>query len=1318
MKKYLWILLLVGVAAAQQIDPSQIKAGNFNSKMGFNAGLCDLKGAPDLKQCFGAVGDGSTNDATIINSALVTMAVNGGVITVPEANFVINADKLLLQSNVRFRGRGPNSKFSFTGTAPTFTCGTAPSDTLIVCSAGKTNTGFENMKLDYSASTAHTAIMQDDASSNFVSKDVFYKGQATDTSAGPSGYVWLFGNGTQLSGNAFDTIQAVLIQGASDCSVHDNYFYNYRTGVYLKGVTSPSARNCLVTQNHYISVGGTASLAAVGFDAVLVEFSKGFTIDDEIISVNREHGIYVSPYSTDFIISNNNVAGCLVNGCIQIRGNQGGSGPLNDNVTLTGNSVKGAQLFATATATLSGTSVASIAVTRQGAGYSSPPAVSFSTAGGPGSGATATANIDGSGHVTSITVTAGGTGYLAPPIVSVQGLEIGYLLQGIRGLKADGNSAVGVGAHGFYANNIIGGTFTANYSADNQGDGFALLDDVGPNKGVIFSGGNIAQANNQSSGTYAGFHVGLNNGYASSNIQFLGNISADRETVPKQAYGFKFDGTTNGSSIADLTVDGNSGVGNTVALYSTTTAPTGYTNLFVEDVLNGVRTIYSPGGLKVAPIQNTLATFTTTFGNASTTAGTYGTTINMGSADPTTIGLNVQFAGGSNFRVFGDRIAVSGTGVSTFAGPLTIAGALTLSNVSGSTQCLHVNSSGLVTGSGADCGIGSGGGLADPGGNGIIKRTALNVTAPAVSTDVTALWTGTCNSSSFLRGDGQCLAPAGSGNTTSTLTTGYIPKASGANSIVNSSIDDGVTTPNTVTSTASNGIAALKVSATQVNGGGDWTEGTCANVTAAAGHDVVCPDSTLHYLKLSNNNGSYSKITTSGVDINTADQVTATHLVAALPSAQGGLNANAGAFTGVLRMASGTASASELSGDVTTSGSNVVNVSKINGSSITTNAAADQTIVSTAAATLAYATIPDCHDATHGVAYTQSTHSWSCQAITGSAGGVTDPGGNGIMTRTALNTTAQATAHDEALIRTCADTSGSGTAQVCTTSPSFTPAAKDCIIYTTTTANTGTGLTLNVNSLGAKSVAKWQGSTTLAAGDVPVSKPVNACYDGTNWNLATIGNAPSGGGGSITVNGSGSATNLSDSTPAAPIASKPGSLNVNFQISGANASGYVDGVVQRYMDRRIGIWTETGTAYNFVGSENQQEVAQTPSHVAPQSGTPFPYIQSTTTTTINTPAGIRGSPAYQRGGSWTPHESVLGFSCGADGQRIRLTASLHGPDQRDDLYDLQQRYPNSARSVLPLLDGYRQQLVLRDLGRFDGERARLYGQRNHGCELP
>jgi hypothetical protein len=58
-------------------------------------------------------------------------------------------------------------------------------------------------------------------------------------------------------------------------------------------------------------------------------------------------------------------------------------------------------------------------------------------------------------------------------------------------------------------------------------------------------------------------------------------------------------------------------------------------------------------------------------------------------------------------------------------------------------------------------------------------------------------------------------------------------------------------------------------------------------------------------------------------------------------------------------------------------------------------------------------------------------------------------------------------------------------------------------------------LTINVNSSANDSVAKWAGSTTtLTAGDIPANKPIPICFDAAGyWDLMTIGNVPSGGGG-------------------------------------------------------------------------------------------------------------------------------------------------------------------------------------------------------------
>ena len=103
-----------------------------------------------------------------------------------------------------------------------------------------------------------------------------------------------------------------------------------------------------------------------------------------------------------------------------------------------------------------------------------------------------------------------------------------------------------------------------------------------------------------------------------------------------------------------------------------------------------------------------------------------------------------------------------------------------------------------------------------------------------------------------------------------------------------------------------------------------------------------------------------------------------------------------------------------------------------------------------------------------------------------------------------------ATAHQLQVPLQCADTSGSGTAQSCSTSPTFTPAAGDQILYTTTTANTG-DVTLNVNSTSAAHIRKWQGTATLASGDLKANVNVPLTFDGTYWEVGgNIGNAPSG----------------------------------------------------------------------------------------------------------------------------------------------------------------------------------------------------------------
>ncbi len=173
------------------------------------------------------------------------------------------------------------------------------------------------------------------------------------------------------------------------------------------------------------------------------------------------------------------------------------------------------------------------------------------------------------------------------------------------------------------------------------------------------------------------------------------------------------------------------------------------------------------------------------------------------------------------------------------------------------------------------------------------------------------------------------------------------------------------------------------------------------------------------------------------------------------------------------------------------------------------------------------------------VEYTTSSSPNPCYTAaspSGSGSGLGDPGANSIPYRSALNTTAPATSHNLSAPFSCTG-SGSGTAQSCTTSPVFTPAAGDSVIATTGATNTG-DITLNVNSSSAAHVRKWQGSSTLASADWVAGIPVLLTYDGTYWEIGgNVGNAP-GGSGSGTVNnaaqydlpyysGSGSANTLS-----------------------------------------------------------------------------------------------------------------------------------------------------------------------------------------------
>ena len=117
--------------------------------------------------------------------------------------------------------------------------------------------------------------------------------------------------------------------------------------------------------------------------------------------------------------------------------------------------------------------------------------------------------------------------------------------------------------------------------------------------------------------------------------------------------------------------------------------------------ISGDASLAFGGALTLATVNSNIGTFaaTTITAKGLTTAGA-----NL-SGDATTIASTLTLANTPAAR--------ADIGLGTAASP-TFTG-LTLSGISGSTQCLDVNSSGTISGTGAPCGSGGGGGIAGPG---------------------------------------------------------------------------------------------------------------------------------------------------------------------------------------------------------------------------------------------------------------------------------------------------------------------------------------------------------------------------------------------------------------------------------------------------------------------------------------------------------------------------------------------------------------------------------------------------------------------------
>jgi hypothetical protein len=129
------------------------------------------------------------------------------------------------------------------------------------------------------------------------------------------------------------------------------------------------------------------------------------------------------------------------------------------------------------------------------------------------------------------------------------------------------------------------------------------------------------------------------------------------------------------------------------------------------------------------------------------------------------------------------------------------------------------------------------------------------------------------------------------------------------------------------------------------------------------------------------------------------------------------------------------------------------------------------------------------------------------------AGGISDPGANGIVYRSGTGTAAPATADQMSGPFSC-QAAGSGGNYTCNLTPPITAyTAGTTYWFRAGTANTGMS-TININSLGARTIKKQSGQD-LAANDILAGQWVMITYDGTNMQMLSQAATVAAGGGSV-----------------------------------------------------------------------------------------------------------------------------------------------------------------------------------------------------------
>ena len=253
-----------------------------------------------------------------------------------------------------------------------------------------------------------------------------------------------------------------------------------------------------------------------------------------------------------------------------------------------------------------------------------------------------------------------------------------------------------------------------------------------------------------------------------------------------------------------------------------TPANTGSGITSINGLSNATTSIVGAGTVTVSTSTPNVITITGTGSGAITINGLTTSTfsiqgaanqIAIATSSPNIVSLSLpQNIGTSSVPTFGG-IILNGNATTTN---------LTLSGITGSTQCLHVNASGTVSGTGGDCGSGGGGSI------------TLN---------------GITSSTFTFAGSGGLSVSTSSNPNTITYTfanSGFVTAASSVT----------WTAPQTFDATTT--FLGPIVESSTGAGSVQLTEGACP--AGSSGNDILCADSTLHALKSSFNDGSFFAI--------------------------------------------------------------------------------------------------------------------------------------------------------------------------------------------------------------------------------------------------------------------------------------------------------------------------------------------------------------------------------------------------------------------------------------------------------------------------